>query len=148
MHYFDILTILCVGFMIGNELAVSVFINPVVWQLESNAQAKALSLFAGLLGKAMPFWYGLCLLLMLSEAYVRRHEAALPSLLVAAGIWIAVVIYTLAALVPINNRIAVLEAGALPAGWRQDHKRWDTLHRWRILFLTVAMVFLLHGILQ
>ena len=43
MHYFDILTILCVGLMIGNEFAVSVFVNPVVWQLEGHAQAKALS---------------------------------------------------------------------------------------------------------
>jgi hypothetical protein len=50
MHYFDILTILCVGLMIGNEFAISVFVNPVVWQLEGHAQAKALSLFAGSLG--------------------------------------------------------------------------------------------------
>lgn len=94
MHYFDILTILCVGLMIGNEFAVSVFVNPVVWKLEGHAQAKALSLFASSLGKTMPFWYGLCLLLMLIEAYLRRHEPALVSLLSASAIWIAIVIYT------------------------------------------------------
>lgn len=148
MHYFDILTILCVGLMIGNEFAVSVFVNPVVWKLEGHAQAKALSLFASSLGKTMPFWYGLCLLLMLIEAYLRRHEPALVSLLSASAIWIAIVIYTISALVPINNRIAVLESDALPAGWQKEHKRWDTLHRWRIVFLTIAMVLLLHAILQ
>jgi uncharacterized membrane protein len=148
MHYFDILTILCVGLMIGNEFAMSVFVNPVVWQLEGHAQAKASSLFAGSLGKTMPFWYGLCLLLMLIEAYLRRHEPALVSLLSASAIWIAIVIYSISALVPIANRIAVLESDALPAGWQKEHKRWDTLHRWRIVFLTIAMVLLLRAILQ
>ena len=148
MHFLDILTILCTGFMIGNELTVSLFINPVVGKLDERTQAKILQLFAALLGKAMPVWYALSLVLMLVEAYLRRHEPSLTSLLIASAIWIAVIVYTIAVLVPINNRIAALESGALPAGWQQEHKKWDTLHRWRILFLTVAMVFLLHGILQ
>ncbi len=148
MQYLDILTILCIGLMIGNEFAVSIFVNPVIWQLENHSQAKALSLFANLLGKAMPFWYALCLVFMLIEAFLRRHEPALTSLLIASALWIAIVIYTLLTLLPINNRIAALENGPLPAGWRQEHKKWDTLHRWRILFLVVAMVFVLHGILR
>ncbi len=147
MHIFDILTILCVGLMIGAEFTVSAFVNPVVWQLEDDAQAKILSLFAALLGKVMPVWYAVSLVLLLIEAYLRWHAPALLSLLVAATIWIAVILYTIAVLVPINNRIAVLEPGALPAGWRQEHKRWDTLHRWRIFFLIVAFVMLLQGIL-
>jgi hypothetical protein len=147
MQSFDILTILCIGLMIGAEFSVSAFINPVVQQLEETTQAKILSLFAALLGKVMTVWYSLSLVLLLIEAYLRRHEPALPSLLIAAGIWIAVIVCTLALLVPINNRIAALDPGAPTAGWRQQHKRWDTLHRWRIFFLVVAMVFLLHGIL-
>jgi hypothetical protein len=31
MLFLDVLTILCAGLMIGNELTVSLFINPVVW---------------------------------------------------------------------------------------------------------------------
>jgi hypothetical protein len=147
MHIFDIITILAIGLMIGTEFAVSAFINPVVQQLEETAQAKILSLFAHLLGKVMPVWYALSLVLMLVEAYLRRHEPKLPSLLIAAATWIAVIVYSIAALVPIANRVAVLESGALPAGWRQEHKRWDTLHRWRIFLLVVSMVFLLEGIL-
>jgi uncharacterized membrane protein len=147
MHIFDIITILCIGLMIGNEFTVAAFINPVVQQLEETTQAKILSLFAALLGKVMPIWYGVCLLLLLIEAFMHRHEPVLISLLVAAAIWIAVIVYTIAVLVPINNRIAVLEPSALPANWRREHKRWDTLHRWRIFFLVVAMVFLLKGIL-
>jgi hypothetical protein len=147
MLLLDILTILSTGLMIGNELAVSLFVNPVIWQLEDRSQAKALSLFAGALGKAMPFWYVLCLVLMIVETYVRRHQPALTLLLAAVAIWIAIIVYTVTTLVPINNRIARL-AGALPEGWREEHKRWDRYHRWRILSLMVAMVCLLWGILR
>jgi uncharacterized membrane protein len=147
MLFLDVLTILCTGLMIGNELAVSLFVNPVIWQLEDRSQAKALSLFAGTLGKVMPFWYAFCLVLMMVETYLRRHQPALILLLAAVVIWIAIIIYTVTALVPINNRIARL-AGALPEGWREAHKRWDTYHRWRILSLMVAMVCLVWGILR
>ena len=148
MFFLDIVTILCTGFMIGNELAVSLFINPVVWQLDEQAQTKALSLFARLLGKAMPFWYAAGLILLIAEAYLRRHEPALALLLVAAVIWAAAIVYSLFALVPINNRIATLMTATQPAGWRQEHRRWNTLHIWRIVMLTVAMVCLILGILR
>jgi hypothetical protein len=147
MLFLDILTILCAGLMIGNELAVSLFVNPVIWKLEDRSQAKALSLFAGTLGKVMPFWYALCLVLMVVEAYLRRHQPGLTLLLIAAAIWIAIIVYTVTTLVPINNRIARL-AGALPEGWREEHKRWDTYHRWRILALMIAMVCLAWRILR
>jgi uncharacterized membrane protein len=114
--------------------------------LEDGSQAKALSLFAGILGKIMPFWYASCLVLMIAETYVRRHQPGLTLLLIAMLIWIAIIVYSVTTLVPINNRIARLADG-LPEGWRQEHKRWDTHHRWRILSLVIAMVCLLCGIL-
>jgi uncharacterized membrane protein len=148
MLLLDVFTVLCTGLMIGNELAVSIFINPVVWQLDEHAQAKALSLFARYLGKAMPIWYALCLALLIAEAYLRRHQPAQSLLLFAIIIWIAVILYTVTALVPINNRIAALATTSLPTQWRRDHKKWDTLHRWRILLLIVAMVCLTYALLM
>ncbi|HUZ04102.1 MAG TPA: DUF1772 domain-containing protein [Acidobacteriaceae bacterium] len=147
MHFLDVCTIVCVGLMTGNELTVSLFINPVLWQLDDNAQVKALSLFARLLGKVMPVWYALCLIFMIAEAYLRRHESGRTLFLVAIAIWIAIILYTVAVLVPINNRIASLQPGSITAEWRTSHKKWDTLHRWRILFLITAMVCLIYGIL-
>jgi uncharacterized membrane protein len=147
MLYLDLLTILCTGLMIGNELAVSLFVNPVVWQLEDRAQARALSLFAGILGKVMPFWYALCLLLMIAETYLRRHQPGWSFLLIAVVTWIAIIVYTVTTLVPINNRIARL-TDRLPEGWRQEHKKWDMYHRWRILALVIAMACLVWGILM
>jgi uncharacterized membrane protein len=147
MPLLDVLTILCTGLMIGNELAVSLFVNPVVWQLDEHAQAKALSLFARYLGKVMPIWYALCLVFLITQAYLRRHQPALPLLLTAIILWIAIILYTVTTLVPINNRIAAM-ATTLPTQWRRDHKKWDTLHRWRILLLIVAMVCLTYALLM
>ncbi len=147
MLFLDVLTILCTGLMIGNELTVSLFINPIVWKLDDNSQAKALSLFAGLLGKVMPFWYALSLVLMLVEVYVRRHQPGESLLLIAVGLWIAIIVYTITTLVPINNRIARL-AGVLAVGWREEHKKWDRYHRWRIVLLLIAMVCFVLGVLR
>lgn len=143
MHLLDIITILCIGLMVGTELTVSLFINPIIWQLDEPAQAKAFSLFGRYLGKAMPIWYSLSLVLLIIEAALRRHQPALTPLLTAIIIWIAVILYTVTTLVPINNRIV-----ALSTQWRTEHKRWDTLHRWRILLLTIAMVCATHALLQ
>ena len=148
MHFLDVVTILCTGLLIGNELAVSLFVNPAIGRLDERAQAKAASLLARSLGKAMPFWYALSLILLIVEAYIHRHGSTLNLLLAAAVVWMAIIIYTVLALVPINNHIALLEPASLPGQWRHDHKKWDTLHRWRIVFLIVAMSCLTSGLLS
>lgn len=148
MHVLDVVTILAVGLMIGNELAVSLFVNPVMWRLDNLSQTQALGMFARILGKAMPVWYAACLLLILMEAYVRRHQGGLDILLVAAVIWIVVILLTVVFLVPINNRIAAMSPEVFAASGKYEHRRWDTLHRWRVVVLTVAMVCLLEGILR
>ncbi len=43
VHILDIATILFAGLLTGNELTVSLFISPVMWQLDEQAQAKAIS---------------------------------------------------------------------------------------------------------
>jgi uncharacterized membrane protein len=147
MHLLDITTILCAAFMTGNEIAVSLFVNPVVWQLDEPLQAKALRLFAALLGKAMPIWYAASLVLMAIEACLRRQQPAFRWIVAAAILWIAIIAYALLVLLPINNRIAALEPSALPAGWLQQHRKWDRHHRVRILLLILAVALFLHGVL-
>ncbi|HEX4165445.1 MAG TPA: DUF1772 domain-containing protein [Bryobacteraceae bacterium] len=148
MHFLNIVTIICSGLMVGSELAVSAFVNPALWQVDDEAQAKAVSLLARTLGKIMPFWYVLCMVLLAGEVYLHGHDPDLTPLLVALVIWTAVIICTVLFLVPINNRIASLQPPFFPALWKQDHKRWDTLHRWRILLLTVAMVSLTYALVR
>jgi hypothetical protein len=48
-------------------------------------------------------------------------------------------VFSIGWLVPINNRIASLDIAAPVIHWKEDHKRWDSLHRVRILLLAVAL---------
>jgi hypothetical protein len=138
MHSLDTITIGIAGLMIGNELSLSAFINPALWQLEGVPQAQALSLLARRLGRVMPVWYCLCLALLALEAFLHRGQAAFIPLLWAILLWVAVIVFTIGMLVPINNRIASLTTTALAPNWQRDHKKWDTLHRVRILLLASA----------
>jgi uncharacterized membrane protein len=139
MHLLDTITITFAGLMTGNEFALSAFVNPAVWRLESGPQAQGLSLLARSLGRTMPLWYGLCLALLALEAFLHRHQAALIPLLTATLIWVAVILFSIVMLVPINDRIASLNTAAPAPGWKHDHKKWDSLHRIRILLLAVAV---------
>jgi len=146
MHLLDTLTITLAGLMVGTELAVSAFVNPAIWQLESGPQAQGLSLLARSLGRVMPVWYGLCLALLALESFLHRHQAAVVPLLAATLIWAGVIVYSISTLVPINNRIASLSTSAPSPGWKHDHKKWDSLHRVRILLLTVALFALIYAL--
>ncbi len=146
MHLLNTITIALAGLMVGNELAVSAFVNPAAWQLESGPQAQELSLLARSLGRVMPVWYSLCLVLLALESYLHRHQATLAPLLTATLIWAAVIAFTIAILVPINNRIASLNTASPAPGWMQDHRKWDSLHRVRIALLAVAVLFLIYAL--
>jgi len=146
MHLLDTITVILAGSMVGNELAVTAFFNPAAWRLESTPQAQALSILGGSLGRVMPVWYGVCLALVALESYLHRHQAVLVPLLTATLIWAGVIIFSISALVPINNRIASLNTAAPTPGWKQDHKKWDSLHRVRILLLALALLALTYAL--
>ena len=120
MHVLDTIAIVSIGLLVGNELAISAFVNPAIWQLENGPQAQGLSILARSLGRVMPVWYGLCLVLLALEWSVHRQTAASVPLLAATLIWTAVIVFTITMLVPINNRIASLgtQQPLRPAGNR------------------------------
>jgi uncharacterized membrane protein len=146
MHFLDMVMITSAGLMVGSELAISAFVNPAVWRLENGPQAQALSILARSLGRAMPFWYGSCLALLALESFLHRHEMALAPLLIAAALWVGAIVLSISALVPINNRIASLNTAAPAPGWESDHRRWDALHRIRILLLLIALLVLVSAL--
>jgi uncharacterized membrane protein len=143
MLILNIATIVCIGLMIGTELAVSAFINPVLWKLESVAQMHAIRLFAVKLGFVMPFWYALGLLLLLIDTLLHRHQSQVLLLALASSIWALVIILTLLFLVPINNRLARSETSATIGKAQREHRKWDVMHRARVVALTAAMILLL-----
>jgi uncharacterized membrane protein len=126
--------------MIGVEISVSAFINPAAWQLNDQAIIK---LLARKMGQVMPFWYGLCLLLLALQTYAHWHEAGSIWLLSAAILWLGLILITVLVLVPINNRIA---AGTPDDSWSVQHRKWDLLHRGRVVLLLAAFVLLLIGL--
>jgi uncharacterized membrane protein len=139
----NIAAILSIGLMVGTEFAVSAFINPVLNQLDDRAHLAAIRLFAAKLGFAMPFWYGLGLLFLLTETVLLRHQPQFPLLGAATALWAAVIVLTLLFLVPINNRMAQLAPDAPVREALAEHKKWDALHRLRVAALTTALVLLL-----
>src|SRR5689334_14855376 len=95
----DIIAVICIGLLVGVEFAVAAFINPILRKLNRREELNAVRLFAAKLGKIMPFWYGLSLVLLVAEAIVRYPNAG-ESLLIAAGaIWAAVILLTIVFLV-------------------------------------------------
>jgi uncharacterized membrane protein len=143
LRILDILTAGCIGLLIGTELAVSVFINPILWKLENPVQLTATRLFAKRLGTAMPFWYVASLVLLIAETIVRRHESGAVLLAIASVIWAAVIVLTIVFLVPINNRLAQIGSTSIAEVARQQHRRWDRMHRYRVAALGTSMFFFL-----
>jgi uncharacterized membrane protein len=143
MLILNIATTVCIGLMIGTEFAVSAFINPVLWKLESGARMNAVRMFAATLGFVMPFWYGLGLVLLLAETFFLRHQARVLLVGFASGIWVIVIILSVLFLVPINNRLARFEDSEALEKTQNEHRRWDALHRVRVLALTTSIVLFL-----
>jgi hypothetical protein len=85
------------------------------------------------------------LLLTLAEVFLQWHQSGrLPIWIVTAALlWALAIVYSITALVPINNRIASWEKTAPPADWKTFRNQWDRLHRWRVVLLTIAFAFLI-----
>lgn len=144
----DVIAIVAAGLMVGNELSIAVFVHPSFDRLPDSAHLPSATAVARLLGRVMPFWYGLVLALILSDAFARwRASGQIPRLIaVSSLLWVVSIAYTIAALVPINNRIASWTQSNLPADWKSYRRRWDLLHRWRVVLLLAAFTTLVIGI--
>jgi uncharacterized membrane protein len=93
----------------------------------------------------MPGWYGLCLALLV-ESFLHFHQTTLAPLLIAAAFWVGAIVLSISALVPINNSIASLNTAAPAPGWERDHRKWDALHRVRILLLMLALLIVVNAL--
>ena len=145
---YDIATAAVVGLMAGNEFAVAAFFHPQLYKSDDSTHAKAAALLARVLGKVMPLWYDLALVLIFGTIFEHRPISSGPGLflLLAACIWAVTIIFTVAMLVPINNRIAKLDSEHPYDCWLQDRRRWDQLHQVRVVLLIMAFVLLLTGL--
>jgi uncharacterized membrane protein len=145
---YDIATAAVVGIMAGNEFAVAAFVHPQLRKLGNAAHAQTAARLAGVLGKAMPLWYGLALVLILGAAFEHRPLSSEPGLFIvlASILWAVTIMFTITMLVPINNRIAKMTPESPYDCWLQDRSRWDHLHQVRVALLIMAFLLLLTGL--
>jgi uncharacterized membrane protein len=145
---YDIATATVTGLMAGNEFAVAAFVHPQLHKLSDSLHARTAALLAGVLGKAMPLWYGLALVFILGAAFEHRPVSSGPGLFIglAAILWAITIAFTITMLVPINNRIAKMNPEHPYDCWLQDRCRWDQLHQVRVALLIMALVLLLTGL--
>lgn len=139
----DIVTITCVGLLVGTEFAVSAFINPILRKLGPREEMRVMPLFGETLGRVMPFWYIGSFLLLLAEMAIRYRDDGVAFLIAASAIWAVVIVLSIFVLVPINNRLVRMGADTPLEPALKERSRWDFIHRWRVAALTAAMVCLL-----
>src|ERR1700692_3450377 len=150
MEIRKIFALLVAGLMVGCESAIAAFIHPTLDTLRDQAHLPAASAIARVLGTVMPFWYNLTLLLTLAEVVIRWHQSGrLPIwIAVSAVLWMLAIVYTLIALVPVNNRIKSWGKSTPPPDVKTYRRRWDMHHRWRVVLLTIAFGFLIVGLIS
>ncbi len=148
MEVLNVVAIVVAGLMVGCELAIAAFIHPTLNKLPDDAHLPAASAIARVLGTVMPFWYNLTLLLTLAELVIRWHQSGRLPIWIATStvLWMLAIVYTLIALVPVNNRIKSWEKSTPPSDWKMYRHRWDMHHRWRVALLTIAFAFQIVGI--
>jgi hypothetical protein len=147
---YDLATAVVTAMMVGSEFAVAVFVHPQLQRLSRSVHAQTAAALATVLGRVMPAWYGLALVLLIGAALENRPISHGRGLLIAsaAALWTATIVFTVTMLVPINNRIAKIDSEHPYDGWLSDRHRWDFLHRIRVAALVVSVVLLFAGLLQ
>jgi uncharacterized membrane protein len=145
---FQVLAVITLGLMCGSELNVAAFGHPTLNRQPLNAHILVRSSFAALLGRTMPFWMTastlLNLLLLLPFAHLVGTAWTLAA--IAFAIQVFAVVFSLAAPVPINNRIARWTPATLPDDWKRQEHLWDFYHWLRTLALIGAFVLLVLGL--
>jgi Domain of unknown function (DUF1772) len=144
----DLIAVLVTVLLTGSELAIGVFVHPVLSKLQDGAHSEAAKPLARLLGKVMPFWYAAALLLVIASLLARAVGTwSWWVCLTSAALLTVTVPFSLICLVPINNRVAAWDLNALPGDWKNDRRRWDQYHSVRIVILLLASLAIIAAVL-
>ncbi len=146
LEVISVVAFIVAGLMVGSELAIAAFVHPTLDKLPDDVHLPAASALARVQGKFMPFWYILVVLITVAEVAIQWHQSGRVPVWIAtsAVLWILAILYSVTALVPINNRLK----SDPPPDWKMYRRRWDLLHRWRVVLLTIAFAFLIVGFIS
>lgn len=142
MDILKMTTIVVVGLMVGVELSVAAFLNPIFDRLPENGGLSARSDGARLLGRVMPVWYIASVVLGAPWAAQVWGQGQGRLVVGAAALLLLSVVMSVLLLVPINSRVADWTAQRAPADWRQQIGRWDSFHYARVGIIVLAFVLL------
>lgn len=137
-----IATIVVTGLMVGVELAVAAFVNPIFDRLPDNGGLSARSDGARVLGKVMPWWYVTSVILAVVWGIQTWGQQQAGTVVGATLLLLISVLMSVALLVPINSQVARWSAANVPADWRQQVGRWDRFHFVRVGVIVTAFVLL------
>lgn len=142
IHLFAVLAL---GLMCGSELNVAAFGHPAFNRQPLQVHIPMRSSFAVLFGRVMPFWMGgsASLNLIILLPFEHGSDPGWRLAAFAFAIQVLMILLSLVALVPINNRTARWTVSSLPQDWRSMERRWDAFHWFRTCMLVIAFVFLL-----
>jgi hypothetical protein len=141
----QILALLLLGTLTGNELAVSAFVHPAISKLPDAAHAASAQAIARIYGKYAPFWYAATIITLILLALRPSAASNKTMLVVSAAFSIVALVFSLVGPVPINNRIVGWNLNDLPTNWKQERARWDTLHAIRVGILLASLLALALG---
>ncbi|WP_204808040.1 DUF1772 domain-containing protein [Mycobacterium riyadhense] len=133
----ETLAVLIAGPMVGVEIAVAAFTNPIFDRLDDDAFSRARSDGSRVLGRVMPFWYMATLVVLIAAAVVMSGNWLITT---SAVLMALVVLLTVTMMVPINNRIGRWSDG--DEAPRDLARRWDRLHWLRVAVLIAMFVLL------
>ena len=139
----NIATTACVGLLVGSELCLTAFTNPVLRQLDEPAQLKAAHLLTARLAPPLPIWNSVGLVLLIVEAIVQRHSPGFSLLVASSALWATAAAFTLTLMLPLNNRLARAGATSSPKQSLIDYRQWAVRHGPRLLLLAAALLCLL-----
>lgn len=144
----EILAIILLGTLTGNEFAVGAFFHPLLAQLTDDQHAAARQGTARLFGKVAPFWYAATILSLIVSVFLAHSQLQQGLFILAASLAVGAMLLTFVGPLPINNRIARWELNDLPANWKQECKDWDRLHNIRTAILFASLIALSVGVSQ
>ncbi|MCD2197228.1 DUF1772 domain-containing protein [Actinomycetospora endophytica] len=147
MDVLGVVTVVAVGLLVGVELAVAVFVNPMFDRLPGDAGLAARSDGARVLGRVMPFWYVGSVVLGVAWLVLAWGGPVTVPVVVAMALLVVAVIASVTLLVPINDRVKTWSAGNAPTDWRAQVGRWDRLHYGRVALLVAAFALVAVGLL-
>lgn len=135
-------TVVVAGVLVGVELCVAAVLHPVANGRPTDAGLTFRSSAARRLGAMMPPWYIATVALAAITTMLLRSSVAGVLSGAAAALFAATIVLSVTVLVPINNRVKTWSHDDRPPHWRDQVRRWDRWHLFRVVLCIAGLVLL------